>query len=30
MPIDIFWQTGNVPDNVWLPEQGVATYRGRG
>ena len=30
MPIDVFWQTGNVPDGVWLPDQGVAPYRGRG
>ncbi|MDX2202307.1 MAG: preQ(1) synthase [Hyphomicrobiaceae bacterium] len=30
MPIDVFWQTGEVPAGVWLPEQGVPTYRGRG
>ncbi len=30
IPIDVFWQTGEVPAGVWLPEQGVATYRGRG
>ena len=30
MPIDVFWQAGNLPDGVWLPDQGVATYRGRG
>lgn len=30
MPIDVFWQTGHVPEGVWLPDQGVATYRGRG
>jgi 7-cyano-7-deazaguanine reductase len=30
MPIDVFWQTGKAPANVWLPEQGVAPYRGRG
>lgn len=30
MPIDVFWQTGRVPRNVWLPETGVAPYRGRG
>ncbi|MFV0292281.1 MAG: preQ(1) synthase [Paracoccus sp. (in: a-proteobacteria)] len=30
MPIDVFWQTGLVPDGVWLPDQGVASYRGRG
>jgi 7-cyano-7-deazaguanine reductase len=30
MPIDVFWQTGKLPKGVWLPEQGVAGYRGRG
>ena len=30
IPIDVFWQTGTLPDNVWLPDQGVAPYRGRG
>jgi 7-cyano-7-deazaguanine reductase len=30
MPIDVFWQTGEPPAGVWLPEQGVAPYRGRG
>ncbi len=30
IPIDVFWQTGEVPAGVWLPDQGVATYRGRG
>lgn len=30
IPIDVFWQTGSVPDGVWLPEPGVAPYRGRG
>ncbi|MCX5521091.1 preQ(1) synthase [Kaistia defluvii] len=30
IPIDVFWQSGAVPANVWLPDQGVATYRGRG
>ena len=30
MPIDVFWQTGKIPDGVWLPDQGVAPYRGRG
>ena len=30
IPIDIFYQTGQPPENVWIPEQGVATYRGRG
>lgn len=30
IPIDVFWQTGPAPEGVWLPDQGVATYRGRG
>ncbi|MET4632875.1 7-cyano-7-deazaguanine reductase [Kaistia defluvii] len=30
IPIDVFWQSGPVPANLWLPDQGVATYRGRG
>jgi len=30
MPIDVFWQTGAPPDGLWLPDQGVASYRGRG
>ena len=30
MPIDVFWQTGVVPAGVWLPDQSVAPYRGRG
>lgn len=30
IPIDVFWATGTVPQGVWLPEQGVAPYRGRG
>ena len=30
MPIDVFWQTGTPPEGVWLPEQQVAGYRGRG
>jgi 7-cyano-7-deazaguanine reductase len=30
IPIDVFWQTGNVPIGVWLPDTGVASYRGRG
>ena len=30
IPIDVFWQTGNPLADVWLPEQGVPTYRGRG
>jgi 7-cyano-7-deazaguanine reductase len=30
MPIDVFWQTGTPPEGVWIPDQGVAPYRGRG
>ena len=30
IPIDVFWQTGEVPKGVWIPDQGVAPYRGRG
>jgi 7-cyano-7-deazaguanine reductase len=30
MPIDVFWQTGKLPNGLWVPEQGVAPYRGRG
>lgn len=30
IPIDIFWQSGAAPDGLWLPDQGVAPYRGRG
>ena len=30
MPIDVFWQTGSPPDGIWIPDQGVAPYRGRG
>jgi 7-cyano-7-deazaguanine reductase len=29
MPIDVFWQAGRLPKDVWLPDQGVAPYRGR-
>jgi 7-cyano-7-deazaguanine reductase len=30
MPIDVLWQTGVPPKDLWLPDQGVAPYRGRG
>ena len=30
IPIDVFWQTGEAPAGVWLPDQGVSPYRGRG
>ena len=30
IPIDVFWQTGKLPKQAWLPDPGVAPYRGRG
>jgi 7-cyano-7-deazaguanine reductase len=30
MPIDVFWQSGAAPDGLWIPDQGVPGYRGRG
>jgi 7-cyano-7-deazaguanine reductase len=30
IPIDVFWQHGKIPSGVWIPDQGVAPYRGRG
>ncbi|WP_417804689.1 preQ(1) synthase [Thalassospira lucentensis] len=30
IPIDVFYQTGPAPEGVWIPDQGVAPYRGRG
>ncbi len=29
IPIDVFYQTGAPPEGLWLPDQGVAAYRGR-
>ncbi len=29
IPIDVFWQTGEAPKNLWVPDQGVMPYRGR-
>ena len=29
MPINVFWQAGKLPANVWTPDQGVERYRGR-
>jgi 7-cyano-7-deazaguanine reductase len=26
----VFWQTGEAPKGLWVPDQGVASYRGRG
>ncbi|MCB1489131.1 MAG: NADPH-dependent 7-cyano-7-deazaguanine reductase QueF, partial [Bauldia sp.] len=28
--IDVFWQTGAPPADVWITDQGIAPYRGRG
>ena len=30
IPIDIFWQSGRPPEDLWVPDQGVQPYRGRG
>ncbi|MBZ0140901.1 MAG: preQ(1) synthase [Pseudorhodoplanes sp.] len=30
MPIDVFWQWGKLPAGIWVPDQGVSPYRGRG
>ena len=30
MPIDVFYQIGELPAGLWLPDQGVPGYRGRG
>ena len=30
IPIDVFWQTGDPPEGIWIPNQGVTAYRGRG
>ena len=30
MPIDVFYQTGAAPKGLWIPDQGVPAYRGRG
>jgi len=30
MPIDVFWQAGRLPKDVWVPDQGVPSYRARG
>jgi 7-cyano-7-deazaguanine reductase len=30
IPIDVFYQSGTLPTGVWLPDPGVAPYRGRG
>jgi 7-cyano-7-deazaguanine reductase len=30
MPIDVFYQSGAPPESLWLPDQVVAPYNGRG
>ncbi len=30
IPIDVFWQSGEAPQGVWIPAQDVPSYRGRG
>ncbi len=30
IPIDVFWQTGRLPKDIWLPDIEVEPYRGRG
>jgi 7-cyano-7-deazaguanine reductase len=30
IPIDVFWQSGEPPKGLWVPDPGVPTYRGRG
>lgn len=30
IPIDVFFQEGSVPKGVWVPENSVTGYRGRG
>lgn len=30
IPIDVFYQSGEPPKGVWIPEQNIPPYRGRG
>lgn len=30
IPIDVFYQTGPAPEDIYLPDTGIAPYRGRG
>jgi 7-cyano-7-deazaguanine reductase len=30
IPIDVFFSVGDMPQGVWVPDQGVPPYRGRG
>ena len=29
IPIDVFWQTGKTPNQIWIPDQKIPTYKGR-
>ena len=29
IPIDVFWQKGKKPSNLWVPDQNVGVYAGR-
>lgn len=29
IPIDVFYQYGQLPENIWLPDQGISTYKAR-
>ena len=29
IPIDVFYQTGNSPEGIWIPGQEIASYSGR-
>jgi 7-cyano-7-deazaguanine reductase len=29
IPIDVFWQTGPMPEGLFLPDHGIPLYRGR-
>ena len=30
IPIDVFYQCGDLPEGLWVPDQNVSGYRGRG
>ncbi len=30
IPVGVFWQTGAPPEGLWVPDQGVAPFLGRG
>jgi len=29
IPIDVFYETGTLPDGLWVPDQGIKPYAGR-